>query len=500
MNLRLFFGDLHCHCGISYGQGSLDRALAIARGHLDFCSITGHAVWQDMPSDREQYGHIIDFHNEGFTRFAGMLDEVKAKVEAANEDGAFVTFHSYEWHNCFAGDHNIYHLHPNWEIEHRDTLEEMRASLRQTGGLIIPHHIGYVQGSRGINWDAFDEGLSPFCEIMSMHGCSESDSAPYPMLHSMGPRDFRSTAEFGFMQGHKFGLVAGTDHHSGFPGSFGDGCQAVWAEDLTRESLWEAFKARRVYALTGDHIGLAFSVNGQPMGSVVENAPEPTIEFAASGCDWIDYVELLKNGNRVALFEPEPDWDAVAEAPVLQAKIRIEWGWGSKDKTLRWEGHAKVLDGQIMHVQPCFRGDPILSPDDFQDDPEGVPHEVLEQSDSEVRWRSQTRGNPTVRHANTQALVLSVVMPRDGKIALDVNGKKIEHTLEELIEGARVTMMRGVITEAVRIGAAPNYGSVVAAGYEDGEDPEQEVEYYQVRVRQHNDQWAWSTPIWVQRG
>ena len=499
MDLQLFYGDLHCHCGISYGQGSLDRALAIAAGHLDFCSVTGHAVWPDMPTDRGQYARIIDFHNEGFARFAGMLGEVKAKVDAANAPGEFVTFHSYEWHNCFAGDHNIYHPHAKWQIERHATLPEMRESLRKTGGLIIPHHIGYVRGSRGINWDAFTEELSPFCEIMSMHGCSESDSAPYPMLHTMGPRDFGSTAEAGFMQGHKVGLVAGTDHHSGFPGSFGDGCMGVWAEELTRESLWRAFQARRVYALTGDRIALSFRVNGAAMGSEVKAETEPTIELAAQGCDWIDYVELLKNGNRVVLIEPEPDWDEVASAAVLSAKLRVEWGWGSKDKTLHWDGRLRLLDGEIRHVQPCFRGDPILSPDDFQDDPEGVPHQVVEQTDTEVRWRSMTRGNPTVRHANTQALVLSVVMPRDAKVALEVNGRTFEHTLDELIEGARVTMLRGVITEAVRVGAVPDYGNSVQAAYEDGAEPEQEVEYYQVRVRQHNDQWAWSSPIWVRR-
>lgn len=34
--------------------------------------------------------------------------------------------------------------------------------------------------------------------------------------------------------------VASTDHHAGFPGSYGDGLAAVMAEERTRESLWEA--------------------------------------------------------------------------------------------------------------------------------------------------------------------------------------------------------------------------------------------------------------------
>ena len=58
----------------------------------------------------------------------------------------------------------------------------------------------------------------------------------------------------GLRQGHKFGFVASTDHHAGFPGSYGDGMAAVLAEEKTRESIWEAIKARRTYAVTGDRI------------------------------------------------------------------------------------------------------------------------------------------------------------------------------------------------------------------------------------------------------
>ena len=496
MDLQLYWGDIHCHCGISYGQGSLDRALAIAQAHLDFCAVTGHAVWPDMPTNRDQYGHIIDFHNEGFARFAGMLDDVKAKVEAAHRPHEFVTFHSYEWHNCEFGDHNIYHTHPNWQIEQRPTLEDMRAALRATGGLIIPHHIGYVRGSRGINWDAYTEELSPFAEIYSMHGCSESDTAAYPMLHSMGPRDYGSTAEYGYRQGHHFGIVAGTDHHAGFPGSHGDGVMAVWAESLTRDALWDAFKARRVYGVTGDRIAVDLRVNDAPMGAVVEAGPKPTLSFRVAGADRIDYVELLQNGERFAMLGPEP---ADAEPESLRAKIRVEWGWGSKARTIHWDGKLRLGDGCIVEVQPCFQGDPVLSPDDFQDDPEDVPHKLAEVTDTECAWTSLTRGNPTVRHRATNGLVVAVDMPRSGEIDLEINGQRFRHTLAELIEGARVHMMRGVITEAARVYAVPEEGYTVEAELELDEDSGRPVDYYQLRVRQHNDHWAWVTPVWVTR-
>jgi len=43
-NLRPLFGDLHNHCGISYGHGSLEDALANAREQLDFAEERGWAL------------------------------------------------------------------------------------------------------------------------------------------------------------------------------------------------------------------------------------------------------------------------------------------------------------------------------------------------------------------------------------------------------------------------------------------------------------------------
>ncbi|MEN8716436.1 MAG: hypothetical protein ABF384_16095, partial [Verrucomicrobiales bacterium] len=48
-NLRPLYGDMHNHCGISYGHGSLEDAISNAEEQLDFVSITGHAHWPDMP-------------------------------------------------------------------------------------------------------------------------------------------------------------------------------------------------------------------------------------------------------------------------------------------------------------------------------------------------------------------------------------------------------------------------------------------------------------------
>ena len=95
----------------------------------------------------------------------------------------------------------------------------------------FPHHICYRTGARGINWSVFDKTLSPVLEMVSMHGCSETSLGDRPFLHSMGPSDGRSTVRYGLSRGFVFGLIGNTDHHSGYPGSYGHGRSCVYAAD-----------------------------------------------------------------------------------------------------------------------------------------------------------------------------------------------------------------------------------------------------------------------------
>jgi len=58
-HLTLYYGDLDNHCGISYGHGTIDEAIHNARERLDFCSVTGHAYWPDMPGPNERTQGLI---------------------------------------------------------------------------------------------------------------------------------------------------------------------------------------------------------------------------------------------------------------------------------------------------------------------------------------------------------------------------------------------------------------------------------------------------------
>jgi len=500
MTHNLYFGDLHNHCSISYGHGTVEQAIARAAQQLDFCSITGHAFWPDMPTDRETYGDIIDYHNAGFSTLAKNWQSLVEQQSAATKPGSFIAFPSYEWHSLKFGDHNVYSAYPGLSLQDAADVQELRSLVSDYNGIAIPHHIGYKAGYRGINWDHYREDCSPFVEIFSLHGCSLSDDAPYPMLHDMGPRDFGSTAEAGWQRGFKFGIVGGTDHHAAYPGSHGDGLMGVFAEELTRESLWDAFLKRRVYAITGDKIDARMFLDGAWIGETVNQPGPRTFQISVRGSDAIDKVEVIKNGKIAGRLFPKP---VEPNEKSHRYKLRITWGWGRNTVPVNWSGSVQLSEGEIVNLETCFAGQAIVAPQTgdeistLNSDPL-LPHAVENVSSRGFEFRSVTQGNKSMRHETSQAVSLEIEAPLSSTLTVEVNGQKYQHSLEELHHKARSHYLRGLLSEAIRIGPLVPIEECTVEG-EFSDEPDQEIDVYRLQVAQQNGQYAWLTPIWVER-
>lgn len=500
MSYRLYWGDLHNHCSISYGHGTVEQALARAREQLDFCTVTGHAFWPDMPTDQSRYAEIIAYHHEGFGRLARNWVKLLAKLEAAHEDGRFVTLPSYEWHSREYGDHILYAPGPRLALRDAPDLPGLRELAREAGGILIPHHIGYRAGYRGIDWRHFRPEQTPFVELFSLHGCSESEYAPYPMLHDMGPRDAGSTAEAGWALGHRFGVIASTDQHAAFPGSHGDGRAGVFARELTREGLFEAFRARRVLAATGDRLDARLFVEEAWMGSEIRAAGSRRVRFSVAGQDALERVELLKNGRVIRRAWPE----AAAGFGGGAARLRVTWGWGRQGERMAWRFRLVLSDGALRRVDPCFVGPAVVSPqpgtgDAEVADAEDLPHQVLERGARAAAWRSVTAGNHSMRHALVQGLSLELDAPLSARVEVEVNGERHAHALGELLRAGRTHFLGGHwLAPALRVGPLVPLDECRAAGAF-CDEPEADVDVYRLRAAQHNGQWVWSSPIWVER-
>ncbi len=493
MKSALFWGDIHNHNAVGYAKGSLERSFDIARSHLDFFAHTGHAQWHDMPKMPN------DAHMKwvrGFEVMRRNWPKVAAMTRDAHQPGEFVTFLGYEWHSSFYGDYCIYYPGDEGELEYFDSSLALQTYCLREGCLAIPHHVGYKAGWRGFNWDHFDPRVSPVCEIFSEHGACERDRGLHPMIrHSNGGRDTASCIQAALRRGLRFGFAASTDDHLGYPGAYGEGLMAVFADELTRDALWRAIRERRTYAVTGDRIEIDFELNGRPMGSELPAAAAREIRFRVEGWDEISMVELIRNGRAIATFRPlaESPWDPWPG----RAKLRVEWGWGpwadlNMARTADWDLTLRVDAARIRRGMTCFQSGPFE---------ERKRNRVLSSAPQEWRWESYTSRRQAFEERATNAIVFELEGPADARVSLAAARPgecSIQRSLAELAAQSAVEFTGPFTSESVlahRLAAPAEY--VVEAEYVDERPDALPGDHYYLRVTQANGQMAWTSPVWV---
>jgi hypothetical protein len=521
---RIFWGDSHTNV---HGKDlkfppltkkRLRRIMEAAEEHLDFLMIAYYPFeWYSRK------GLIIEScgHRDRFLKDWSLVQEAVAE---ANKPEDFVAFLGYEWHGNRRkyGDHNIYYLKDYEPLDGSWTLPELYENLRRTEAMVIPHHTGYQVGERGKDWSLHDEELSPLVEIYSSHGSSEGCDAPLPLEHnlSMGPGVCGGAVQDGLKRGYKFGIIASGDNHNDFAGVWGNGLMAVFARDLTRESLWEAFQSRRVYGVTGDRIELYFSINGRIMGEIFDSERPAKISVEAIGSHAIDRVEIIRNGSILYTYCHSGRWSLPGDGNSIRAKLRIQCGWGPggpyrfrKIEPKRWNGSLGLSEGRIISVEPCYTY---------------FGQEVRQVSERECRFRFTCQPRVPLdpllaqhHRANFQGAVFEVEAGLDCTVTVKADSAEVRFSLEDALRSDRLialteesrTMIHeefGLRPEEVEnpdvywhnawkmkiYRAVPYEGYHVRLSFLD-EEPLEGENYYYVLVTQVNGQMAWSSPIWM---
>jgi len=503
LNYKCYFGDIHSHCNASYGHGSVEDALNNAALQLDFVSITGHSSWPDMPDSTPELESVLGYHKAGFDKLEKGWRNFVQLIDSHNKPGRFVAFPSYEVHSLTDGDYTVYFKDNHKKMFKPKNIQELQRIVleeRKRGGdaFIVPHHIGYKRGFRGINWDTYNEETSPVVEIVSMHGCSESDSAAFPYLHTMGPRNGTNTMQSGLSMGHHFGVIGSTDHHSAHPGSNGYGRAAVWAEDLSEESIWSALKNRRCYAVTGDRIVLNYTMNDSPMGEILPFVKDREHKISLTAGDSVDYVELLKNNIVVKRYDfplNRNNTSVKKTGEKLRGKLFIEAGWGAHEVRQEWSIKIGVEKGRILDVEPRLHGRDTIDP---KKDFKGSYHFSLwKKAGEEVQLVTETWGNPTTLTNANQGICLEINGSPKTKIIINANGREFAADISSLSDRSDSFYLDKFLSGAVHIKRfIPENEYRKELTYNDYADGERE-DFYYIRIRQLNGQWAYSSPIWV---
>lgn len=491
--MLLLWGDLHNHCGISYGFGSLDNALENARTHLDFCGITGHAMWPDMMERTPETAFVVDFHKKGFAKLKKHWPQVQQRINQANSQ-ELVTFQTYEMHSSCYGDRHFVSPDDSFPLIYRDSPEEL---LRDCGcrAIAVPHHIGYAPGYRGIDWSLFDAAPSPIVEVVSKHGAAMRDDAAYPYYHDMGPMDARNTVAAGLEGGRRFSFVGSTDHHAGFPGSWGDGLMAVYAEEKSRESIWKAIMRGHCYAITGDRIACMLRVNDAMLGDEIV-AGRRHVVLKAQGDAPIELATLRRNGQIIAADVPRCNLGMAAEDTYL---LRVEMGWSSSPEKYHWEGRLQVDGGSVVAVRPYLRGLNALSPSDSDADKLDETNRMDNGWSMEpdgAHFRCDTVCNKSTLHPQTSAFLFEVKAGRDALVSLQINGKHYSTPLKELLHAGYADHMLPWHSHAFKMHTA--YPKRACRALIELDDVRHSPwDYYQAEVVQANGSRAYVSPVFV---
>ncbi|MBN1838367.1 MAG: DUF3604 domain-containing protein [Spirochaetales bacterium] len=517
---RLYWGESHDN---TYQFASMstpvEEVLERAASHLDFYAA---AYYTACAAAFEEGGHQAEKSGASRIILEGWKDpqrlerewaEVQRATAAANRPGEFITLPGYEWQgDGSSGDHNVYFLREGAKIHRVATLKELYACLKGTDALAIPHHTGYRPGRRGRDWSVWDEAMSPFTEIYSVHGCSETDEEWIGLRKNfyMGPGQGGGTYQDALDRGYHLGAICSTDNWGDMPGHYGNGRMACLAEELTREALWKAFKARRVYGVTGDRIRIDFRVDGAVMGSVISASGPRRVRVDVVGSDALDRIELLRNGRVIATHCHQGTWEVPPSGRRARFKLRIEAGWGPRPGELDlpdrvWNGRLTVDGAALLDCEPCW----ISSG-------QGCP--VLAGGTASFRLVSSSRNVAEPRH---NANVFELEADPGSAAVLELNGLTLREPLARLAAGSRVLWYRDDCIRALEENAGVPAGSperedvyylmaykakvhrlIPEAGYTarldfEDDEPLGGETHYRVRVEQRNGQRAWSSPIWA---
>ena len=107
------------------------------------------------------------------------------------------------------------------------------------------------------------------------------------------------TIQEGLRNGLRLAFQGDSDSHRIVPGQ-GGALTGVWAEDLTREAIFEALWARRCFATNGERLLMDVRINGKPMGSEVHTTAPVTLTCNIQAPRQILSVELYRTGERIA--------------------------------------------------------------------------------------------------------------------------------------------------------------------------------------------------------
>ena len=179
-------------------------------------------------------------------------------------------------------------------------------------------------------------------------------------------------------------------------------------------------------------------------------------------------------------------------------KIRLELGWGDEKDAYTWECNVKCSHGEILGVESCVRGRSVLAPskDKLPDEDINKLHFLVEQVDEqEVVFECETFKNPSPTQVQTSSIVLEVYGSEDTLLDFQINNKREQFTVGELLKGSRAGQMLSYASPSYRIHGAVPHSKYFAEGQID-DVATTDKDFYHMEVLKRNGNSAFVSPIY----
>jgi hypothetical protein len=272
---RLFWADTHCHGAMSPdAEGETDELIYYARdvAGLDAVCVIDNDYYPCKALTQAEWAVHGEFSRH-FTR-----------------EGRFVVFPGWEFtfhrpdlkpnhnHRCViyprAGGPLLRSIDPA-----SDTERKLAPLALEAGAMCPIHHCHFERTDPEAEWNV------EVCS--SWRVCIEESDLVVRLLR----------------EGHRFGFMGASDSHRSVPG-LGGALTGIYAEELTPEALFEAYRARRIVATQGQFVHLDFRVAGVFIGGEGECPGPPEITAAVEAPEAIERAEVLRDGEVIHTAAP----------------------------------------------------------------------------------------------------------------------------------------------------------------------------------------------------
>jgi len=341
---RLYWGDIHMHSQFSDGAGSMSKGFEFGRDVMDLDVVAY--------TDHDTMGFFIPPKLQRRRMHGGSFEDMKTVTNHFHDPGEFVTLFGYEWTKQpnMGGHINVY-FEGVEEAELFDSLDtetnryeklfrRLQVWREETGNevLAIPHHPAEAMYPFDFSNVDYDDDIAPLVEVYSQWGSSErsaGDGNEKPIEMGQGEMgDPGHYVQDAHELGYRVGMMGSSDFHAPRPGrshihlpphlpsladvwedgigwghiwrvwdegSYPGGLTGFYASDLSRESVFESLRSRRVYATSQpNRIVVEFSVDGTGVGeadSTVVADGERTVEWLVAGTAPVERVTVVKNND-----------------------------------------------------------------------------------------------------------------------------------------------------------------------------------------------------------